>query len=74
MLAEKWYEEISEVAIGNNNPKMLWDFMIPYSVEIENREPQIVLIEKYSKICWVIDKACQDDKKLCDRKRKGRFA
>lgn len=40
-----------------NSPRVifLWDFMIKCDHEIENRKPEIVFMEKKSKLCWIID-------------------
>ena len=43
--------------------------------QIEHGKPDIVLIEKESKQCWIIDIACPADNKVCDKEgmKKDRY-
>ena len=49
--------------------------MIQCDHQIEHRKPDIVLIEKESKLCWIIDIACPADNKVCDKEgmKKDRY-
>ena len=49
--------------------------MIQCDHQIEHRKPDIVLIEKESKQCWIIDIACPADNKVCDKEsmKKDRY-
>ena len=51
----------------NEGAKVLRDFMIQCDHQIEHRRPDIILIEKESKQCWIIDIACPADNKVCDK-------
>ena len=72
---DKWYDHKPEGVIENQRAKILWDFMIQCDHQIEHRKPDIVLIEKESKQCWIIDIACPADNKECDKEgmKKDRY-
>ena len=72
---DKWYDHKPEGVIENERAKILWDFMIECDHQIEHRKPDIVLIEKESKLCWIIDTACPPDNKVCDKEgmKKDRY-
>ena len=70
---DKWYDHKSEGVIENERAKIHCDH------HIEHRKPDIVLIEKESKLCRIIDIACPADNKVCDtegmkKDRYDRFA
>ena len=67
---ERWYQHEPEGIIENANAKILWDFMIQCDHEVEHRKPDIVVIEKDSKQCWIIDIACPGDNRVCDKEEK----
>ena len=41
--------------------------MIHCDHQIQHRKPDIVLIEKESKLCWIIDISCPADNEVCDK-------
>ena len=47
--------------VENDTVKILWDFMIQCDRYIEHRRPDIVVMEKNTDKCMIIDVACPDD-------------
>ena len=58
------YEHKVEFAIENDIVKILWDICIQVDRQIEHRMPDIVVMEKNTKKCLIIDVAYPVDKKL----------
>ena len=48
----------------NENCKILWDFTIQTDRVIQARRPDIVEINKRTRICQMIDVACPADEKI----------
>ena len=59
----KWYEHKPEGVIEDEKIKILWDFNIQCDHQIHHRRPDIVVIEKKSKTCQIIDIAVPGDKR-----------
>ena len=44
--------------------------MIQCDHEIEHRKPDIVIVEKETKQCWILDNAFPSDNEVCDKEEK----
>ena len=58
---EKWYLHQPEKVLENEHTKILWDFNVQTDRYIEHRRPDIILIDKESRECSVIDVAIPGD-------------
>ena len=58
---EKWYDHRAEAVIQNDKVKLLWDFNIQTDKVIEARRPDLVLVNKETKECQIIDIAIPGD-------------
>ena len=65
---EKWYQHKPEAVMQNEAVKILWDFMIQCDRMIKHRKPDIVVIEKQTNKCFIIDVANPGDHNL-ERKK-----
>ena len=63
-VCERWYEHKVESVIENDIFKILWDVCIQVDRQIEHRRPDIVVMEKNTNKCLVIDVACPVDNNL----------
>ena len=63
-VCERWYEHKVESVIENDIVKILWDACIQVDRQIEHRRPDIVVIEKSTNKCLIIDVACPVDNNL----------
>ena len=63
-VCERWYEHEAEFFIENDIVKILWDVWIQVDRQIEHRRPDIVVMEKNTKKCLIIDVACPVDNNL----------
>ena len=61
---ERWYEHKVESVIENDIVKFLWDVCIQVDRQIEYRRLDIVVMEKNTNKCLVIDVACPVDNNL----------
>ena len=52
---EKWYRHTPEKVLENAIAKILWDFNIQTDRVIEQRRPDITVVEKYARKCFIID-------------------
>ena len=59
--SDKWYEHSSENVVNNEKCKLLWDFSIQTDKKLDHNRPDIVLVDKQSKCCLIIDVACPND-------------
>ena len=63
----KNYEHFVDNTIAvleNEAVKLLWDFSMQTESKIEHNRPDIVVIEKKSKTCYIIDVACPFDTRI----------
>ena len=63
----KNYEHFVDNTIAvleNEAVKLLWDFPMQTESKIEHNRPDIVVIEKKSKACYIIDVACPFDTRI----------
>ena len=63
-VCERWYEHKVESVIENDIVKILWDVCIQVDRQIEHRRPDIVVMEKNTNKCLIIDVACPVDNNL----------
>jgi len=62
--SEKWYDHRAEAVTENEKVKVLWDFNIQTDKLIEARRPDIVLVNKETKECQIIDIAIPGDTRV----------
>lgn len=62
--SEKWYDHRAEAVTENEKVKLLWDFNIQTDKVIEARRPDIVMINKKTKECQIIDIAIPSDTRV----------
>ena len=60
----KWYDHLPQSVIKNEETKILWDFKIQCDRCVQNRRPDIVVIEKSKQECKIIDIAVPNDDKV----------
>ena len=60
----KWYDHIPQSVIENEETKILWDFTIQCDRYVQNRRPDIVVIEKSKQECKIIDIAVPNDNRV----------
>ena len=61
---EKWYIHKPEKVLESKNCKILWDFPIKTDKTLEHNRPDITVIDKKSKKCLLIDRACSFDTRI----------
>ena len=69
----KSYEHFvdKEMAVlENEKVKLLWNFSIQTEIKIDHNKPDLVLLDKKEKICYVIDVACPFDTRVEKEKEK----
>ena len=71
-VCERWYEHKVESVIENDIVKILWDVCIQVDRQIEHWRPNIVVMEKNTSKCLIIDVACPVDNNLI-LKRNGKL-
>ena len=59
--ASQWYEHEPESVLENEDWKVLWDFTIQTDRVIQARRPDIVIVDKKSKVCQIVDIAVPGD-------------
>ena len=57
-VCERWYKNKIESVIRNDIVKILWDVFIQVDRQIKHRTPDIVVLEKNTNKCLIIDVAC----------------
>ena len=63
-VCKRWYEHKVESVIENDIVKILWDVYIQVDRQIEHRRPDIVVMEKNTNKCLIINVACPVDNNL----------
>ena len=58
--------------LENEKVKLLWDFSIQTEIKIDHINPDIVLLDKKEKTCYVVDVACPFDTRV-EKKEKEKF-
>ena len=69
-LTDKWYEHSPKAVMEDNVIKLLWDVSIQCDHVIEARRPDIVIINKLDRTCFIVDIAVPDDSRI-SHKEKG---
>ena len=59
--SDKWYEHSPENVKDNDKCKLLWDFSMQTDKKLDHNRPNIVLVDKQSKSCLIIDVTCPND-------------
>ena len=50
--------------LENYKFKILWDFSVQTETKMDHNKPDLILLEKREKICYIVDVACQFDSRL----------
>lgn len=61
---DKWYEHIPKPVVESSDVKILWDFTIQTDKKLPHNKPDIVVVEKTSRTCHIIDVACPGDRRI----------
>ena len=61
---DKWYEHVPDSVSENNEVKLLWDMNLQCHHVIEDRRPDIVVVNKQERKCAIVDIAVPGDKRL----------
>ena len=64
---DKWYNNVPESVLENENYKLLWGFSIRTNHHIEARRPDLVLVDKSKKSCHMIDVAIPEDSEVKEK-------
>ena len=67
-VCDNWYQHQPEGVMENEDCKILWDFMIQCDRYVEHRRPDIVVINKRTNECQLIDVACPSDRNLVGKR------
>ena len=59
-----WYEHQPEMVLENEHAKILWDFPIQTDHRLDHNKPDVVLVKKEEKECFIIDVACPFDTRI----------
>ena len=60
------------VVLENEKVKLLWDFSIQTEIKIDHNKPDLVLLDKKRRTCYIIDVACPFDTRI-EKKEKEKF-
>ena len=66
---DKWYDHEPEGVIENDQVKVLWDFRIQTDHQIEHNRPDVVVLDKIERSCYVIDIACPFDTRVLEKEQ-----
>ena len=64
---DKSYEHVvdsEKKVLENEDVKVLWDFPIQTDKKLDHNRPDITMINKRKKVCWLIDVACPFDTRI----------
>ena len=64
---DRWYEHTPEPSAQNENAKLIWDVTIQTDKKVDHNKPDIVLIDKTSNFCLIIDVACPFDTRVIEK-------
>ena len=65
----KWYEHEPQAVCENEEYKILWDFSIQTDHVIEARRPDMIIVEKKSNKCQIIDFAVPYDTRVDEKEK-----
>ena len=68
--ADKWYEHYPKGTLESESVKILWDMTINWDHYIEARSPDILIVEKSSRIALIIDIASSADCNVGEKENK----
>ncbi|XP_068709115.1 uncharacterized protein [Montipora foliosa] len=68
-VSNKWYEHKPEWVIENDHVKLLWDFNIQTSTYIQERRPDVVVVDRDKKTCNIIDIAVPVDAGIVEKEK-----
>lgn len=66
---DNWYNHKPEPVTESEKTKILWDFAIQTDKEIEANRPDIVLLDKIERNCFIIDIACPFDTRIGSKEK-----
>ena len=66
---EKWNNHSSEPVLESENSKILWDIKVQTDLTIEANKPDIVVLDKIMRKCFIIDVACPFDIRVSANKQ-----
>jgi hypothetical protein len=66
-VCEKWYQHNPSAVIENDSAKILWDFTIQTDRVIEHRKPDITVLDKTNRRCFIVDVAIPGDHKIAEK-------
>ena len=55
--------------LENDQIKVLWDFKIQTDLYLDHNRPDIVVLEKKERVCYIIDVACPFDMRVLEKER-----
>ena len=61
---DKWYNHVPKPVLESEKRKVVWDFKIQTDKQIEANKPDLVLLAKEDRICFIIDIACLFDTRI----------
>ena len=68
--SHKWYNHVSKPVLESEKSKVLWDFKIQTDKQIEANKPDVVLLDKEERKCFIIDIACPFDTRIGNKQKK----
>ena len=68
--SEQWYQQRAEKVSENDKVKLFWDFNVFTDRVIEARRPDIMVLNKETKECLIVDTAVPGDTKSTPKKTK----
>ena len=69
VVKEKWYDHKAENVIETDEIKIFWDMRIQTDKVIENSRPDIVVLNKITRKCVLIDIACPFDTRINEKEQ-----
>ena len=66
---ETCYDHSRESVLENDQVKVLWDFKIQTDLHLDHDRPDIVVLEKKKRVCYIIDVACPFDMRVLEKKQ-----
>ena len=53
--------------LENDQVKVLWDFKIQTDLHLDHNRPDIFVLEKNERVCYIIDVACPFDMRVLEK-------
>lgn len=70
--SDKWYTHKPEKVLESDECKILWDFPIQTDKTLDHNRPDITVVEKRNKKCFLIDPSCPFDTRI-EKKEEEKF-